>query len=138
MATVCAKQNQTRSPESIRVMVVDDHARVRQGLRLFLSTCPGIEVIAEACDGGEALRRFAETRPDVVVMDLGTPGMDSPVMTLHMKRLCPASQIVALASFRDPDMERRALEAGAACYVAKDSSTATLLEAIRAAHERAR
>ena len=114
-------------------MVVDDHARVRQGLRLFLSTCPEMEIVAEAGGGAEALAHFARVLPDVVIMDLRTPGMDSPVVTRLMKRLNPSSQIIALANEVDPDMERRALIAGALCCVAKDSSAGALVEAIHRA-----
>jgi DNA-binding NarL/FixJ family response regulator len=114
----------------VRVMVVDDHARVRMGLRLFLSTCPDIDVVAEAGDGTTALELFAITCPDVVVMDLATPGMDCPVVTVRMKEIHPAGQIIALASEADPDMKRRALAAGARSYVLKDSSAGALVRAI--------
>ena len=121
---------------TVRVMVVDGHARVRHGLRLFLSTCPGIEVVAEAGGGKEALQLFAATSPDVVVMDLATPGMDGPDVTSCMKELHPASQIIALASFVDPEMEHRALEAGALRCVIKDSGVGPLVEAIHEAYGR--
>jgi DNA-binding NarL/FixJ family response regulator len=115
-------------------MVVDEHARVRQGLRLFLSTCADIQVVAEAGSGSEALQHFAETCPDVVVMHLDTPGMDGPVVTFRMKELCPECQIIVLSNEADPDMERRTLAAGALCCVLKDSSAGALVAAIHAAH----
>jgi two-component system, NarL family, invasion response regulator UvrY len=123
-----------RPYESLRVMVVDDHARVRHGLCIFLSTCSGIEVVADAGSGVEALERFEETCPDVVIMDLTTPGMDSPVITSRMKELSPSTRIIALSSHNDPGLEQRALEAGATCCVVKESSTAALVEAVRPAH----
>jgi two-component system, NarL family, response regulator LiaR len=131
-----SRTEQTRESPSqpIRVLVVDDHARVRQGLRMFLSTCADIDLVAEAGSGAEALQRFAETCPDVVVMDLAAPGMDSPVITSQMKELNPDSQIIALASFAEAQLERRVLEAGAVCCVAKDSSVGTLVEAIHVAY----
>jgi two-component system, NarL family, response regulator LiaR len=131
MATSNTRHRKERPFKLIRVMVVDDHARVRHGLRLFLSTCPGIEVVAAAGDGAEALKLFAAACPDVVIMDLATPGMDSLVVTSRMKELRPASKIITLASFVDAEMEHRALEAGAARCVVKDSSAGALVEAIR-------
>ena len=100
---------------------------------MFLSTCSDIQVVAEAGNGAEALRRFTETSPEVVVMHLGTQGMDSLIVTYRMKELCPGSQIIALTNEADPDMERRALAAGAQCCVLKDSSAGTLVAAIYAA-----
>jgi two-component system, NarL family, response regulator LiaR len=114
----------------IRVMVVDEHARVRHGLRFFLSTCANIQVVAEAGNASEALRNFVETDPDVVVMHLAAPGTDSAVVTCRMKELSPQSQIIALTNDTDPDMDRRALAAGALCCVLKDSSAGALVAAI--------
>jgi DNA-binding NarL/FixJ family response regulator len=117
-----------------QVMIVDEHARVRHGLRVFLSTCTDLAVVAEAGSGPEALQRFAETHPQVVVMDLTTPEMDGPIVTRRMKELDPSVQIIVLASYCNPETERRALDAGALCCVVKDSSAAALVEAIRRAH----
>lgn len=139
-ASVCAMitspTTQVKAPtrNALRLMIVDEHARVRQSLRVFLSTCADLAVVAEAGSGPEALKRFAEYRPQVVVMDLAAPGMDAPVVTRRMKELDPQSQIIVLASYGDPDAERRALDAGALCYVVKDSSAGALLAAIRRAH----
>jgi NarL family two-component system response regulator LiaR len=118
----------------IAVMIVDDHARVRQGLRTFLCTCPDLRVVAEAANGEEALERCAHTRPDVIVMDMMMPAMDGPTATGRIRESYPGSQVIALSSFGDPDVVRRALEAGAAAYVLKDESPETLVEAIRDAH----
>jgi len=118
----------------IAVMIVDDHARVRQGLRTFFSTCPDLHVVAEAANGEEALECCAQTRPDVVVMDMMMPFMDGPTATGRIREACPDSQVIALSSFGDPDVVRRAMQAGAAAYVLKDSSPETLVEAIRQAH----
>jgi NarL family two-component system response regulator LiaR len=118
----------------IAVMIVDDHARVRQGLRTFFSTCPDLRVVAEAANGEEALERCGQTRPDVIVMDMMMPAVDGPTATGRIRKSYPDSQVIALSSFGDPDMVRRALEAGAAAYVLKDSSPETLVEAIRDAH----
>jgi two-component system, NarL family, response regulator LiaR len=137
MATKHTRTDDRYLPRAIRVMLVDEHARVRQGLRLFLSTCSHIQVVAEAGSGSEALLRFADACPDVVVMHLNTPGMDSPVVTFRMKELSPDSQIIALANESDPDMERRSLSAGAVCCVLKDSSAGALVAAIYEAHANA-
>ncbi len=115
----------------IAVMIVDDHARVRQGLRTFFSTCPDLRVVAEAANGEEALECCVRARPDVVVMDMMMPAMDGPTATGRIRELCPDSKVIALSSFGDPDVVRRAMEAGAAAYVLKDSSPETLVEAIR-------
>lgn len=133
MATSVTRINEEASIQPITVMVVDEHARVRQGLRMFLSTCADIEVVAEASSASEALRHFSDICPDVVVMHLATHGMDSSIVTYRMKELCPGSQIIALANESDPHMERRALAAGAHCCVLKDSSAGALVAAIYAA-----
>ncbi len=115
-------------------MVVDEHARVRHGLRVFLSTCADLEIVAEAGSAMEALRLFTDTRPQVVVMELAAPSMDSPIVTRRMKEIDPNCHIIALASYADPEIERRALEAGALCCLFKESSAGMLLETIRRAH----
>ena len=134
MITSATHQVEESTQNTIRVMIVDQHARVRHGLSLFLSTCTDLTVVAEAGSGPEALRRFAESRPQVVVMDLAAPGMDAPVVTRRMKELDPRSQVIVLASYSDPESERRALDAGALCCLVKDSSAGTLVAAIRRAH----
>jgi DNA-binding NarL/FixJ family response regulator len=118
----------------IAVMIVDDHARVRQGLRTFFSTCPDLRVVAEAASGEEALERCVQAQPDVIVMDMMMPAMDGPTTTGRIRELCPDSQVIALSSFGDPNVASRAMKAGAAAYVLKDSSPETLVEAIRDAH----
>jgi DNA-binding NarL/FixJ family response regulator len=134
MAVSRKVQREEDPSEPIRVMVVDGHARVRQGLRFFLSACANIEIVAEAGDGVEALKQFAETHPDVVVIDLAPLGMDCPAVTLRMKQLNPGSQIISLADEADPDNEDRALAAGAFCCVLKDASASALMGAICEAH----
>ena len=119
----------------IAVMIVDDHARVRQGLRTFFSTCPDLRVVAEAANGEEALARCAEVRPDVIVMDMAMPVMDGPTVTGRIRELFPGSRVVALTSFVDPEMAKRALEAGAIGYVLKDAGPDLLVEAVREAYE---
>ena len=123
--------------KQIRVMLVDDHPRVRQCLRIFLSTCEDIEVVSGAGGGEEALRRFVETRPDVVVMDLAVTGSDGAAVTARMKQIDPLARVIALTSFPDLELSRRALEAGVICCLLKDESEGVLLEAIQGAMTKA-
>ena len=121
-------------PTPIRIMVVDDHLMVRDGLRVFLSTCDDIKVVAEAEDGAQAIELCAEAQPDVVLMDLLMPTLDGPTATAHIRRAYPRVQVIALTSFVEEDLIRRAIQAGAIGYLLKDVSPGKLAEAIRAAH----
>lgn len=118
----------------IRVLIVDDHPMVRQGLIAFLSTQPDIEVVAEAADGPEALERCVETKPDVVLMDMMMPGLDGAVVTGRIREARPQSRVVVLTSFVEPDKVRRALEAGAISYLLKDAGPEKLVDAIHQAY----
>jgi len=118
---------------AIRVMIVDDHAIVRQGLHTFLDMLPDIELVGEAGNGAEALAMAGEARPDVVLMDLVMPVMDGieAIRRLHSER--PQIKVVALTSFSDDDKLYPAIRAGAAAYLLKDVGPQQLAEAIRAA-----
>ena len=118
----------------IRVMIVDDHAMVRDGLKVFLSNYADIAVVAEAEDGAEAVALVGRARPDVVLMDLLMPGMDGPAATERIRRAHPDARVIALTSFVEEDLIRRTLRAGAVGYLLKDINPARLAEAIRAAH----
>jgi NarL family two-component system response regulator LiaR len=120
--------------EPIMVLIVDDHPMVRQGLRTFLSTCADIQVVGEASSGHEAVDRCILGCPDVVLMDMMMPGMDGAVVTGLIKEVCPQSQVIVLTSFVEPEMVKRALEAGAISYLLKDAGPEKLVEAIRQAH----
>jgi two-component system, NarL family, response regulator LiaR len=119
--------------ERIRVMIVDDHPMVRQGLRTFLSTCEDIEVGGEACNGLEALQRSEEIRPDVILMDMVMPGVDGATATGEILTAHPETRVIALTSFVEPETVKRVLEAGAISYLLKDASPDKLVEAIRQA-----
>jgi len=131
-------------PEAIRILVVDDHAVVREGLRAFLALQQGFEIVGEAADGDEALERAAELDPDVILMDLVMPGRDgvSAMRELHARRRDAGgrgsqggrARVIVLTSFLDDDRLLPALEAGAAGYLLKNSQPAELARAIRAAH----
>ncbi len=117
----------------IRVLITDDHAIVREGLRLILETVEGVDVVGEARDGAECLRRVAELAPDVVLMDLQMPGMDGITAIGHLRRDFPAVAIVILTTFNEDALMVQGLQAGARGYLLKDTDCATLLATIQAA-----
>ena len=119
---------------TIKVMIVDDHPMVRQGLRTFFSTCADIEVIAEAGNGLEAVQKCLRYPPDVILMDMVMPGIDGATATAEVLGACPDAQVIVLTSFVDPETVKRALAAGAISYLLKDASPDRLVEAIRQAH----
>jgi NarL family two-component system response regulator LiaR len=118
----------------IRVMVVDDHAVVRGGLRFFLLAVDDIELAAEASSGEEALKLCGRMRPDVVLMDMVMPGMDGIDATRAIRDRYPETQILVLTSFYEADRVQKALQAGAIGYLLKDVPIDELAEAIRSAH----
>lgn len=120
--------------EAIRVLVVDDHPVVRQGLRTFLSSLDGIEVVAEAAEGEEALRKLRHLRPDVALLDLVMPGTGGLAVLEQAAALDVGTRIIVLTSFAETDQVLPAVRAGAAGYLMKDAEPRELEEAIRAAH----
>ena len=121
-------------PKRIRVIIVDDHAVVRGGLRLFLLAFEDLELVGEAGNGEEALRLCEQAQPDVVLMDLVMPGMNGVRATQLIREDYPQIQVIALTSFDEEDLVQRALEAGAISYLLKNVSASELAAAIRAAH----
>ncbi|MFB9992848.1 response regulator [Deinococcus oregonensis] len=121
------------SSRSVRVLLVDDHAVVRQGLRLFLGLDPLIDVVGEAANGEEALSEAARLRPDVVIMDLMMPVMDGITATRLLRRQLPDTEVIALTSTLEEHKVNGAIDAGAMGYMLKDASSDTLAEAIHAA-----
>ncbi|GHG31995.1 DNA-binding response regulator [Deinococcus indicus] len=124
---------QPSTEPSVRVLLVDDHAVVRQGLRLFLGLDPLIDVIGEAANGEEALAQVAALHPDVVIMDLMMPVMDGITATRALKRAHPDTEVIALTSTLEEHKVNGAIEAGAISYMLKDASSDTLADAIHAA-----
>ncbi len=118
----------------IRVMIVDDHPMVREGLKTFLEIQEDILVAGEAADGESALAAVERARPDVILMDLVLPGMDGITAIRRIKEKRPGIRIVALTSFSDDDKVFPAFQAGACGYLLKDVTPAELVETIRAAH----
>lgn len=117
---------------TIRVLLVDDHQMVRQGLIFFLSTQPGITVVGEAGSGEEAVRLAGTLVPDVILMDLVLPGMSGIDAIAAIHAAHPAIDILALSSFIDDTKVRQAIQAGAAGYLMKDVDPVELADAIHA------
>lgn len=121
-------------PRPIRVLIADDHAVVRQGLRAFLLAYDDLELVGEAADGREAIALCRALRPDVAVIDLVLPELDGPAAIREIHAAQPEIALIALTSYHDPRLVQRALTAGALSYLLKDVSAAELAEAIRRAH----
>jgi DNA-binding NarL/FixJ family response regulator len=118
----------------IRVVIADDHAVVRQGLRTFLDLQDDIEVVAEAGDGAEALAAAEEHAPDVVLIDLVMPNVDGIEAIRGLRERVPAARAIVLSSFIDDEKLLPAVRAGAAGYLLKDVEPQQLVEAIRTVH----
>jgi DNA-binding NarL/FixJ family response regulator len=118
----------------IRVLLVDDHAVVRTGLRSFLDLLDDIEVVGEASDGREGVEAARQSRPDVVLMDLLMPNLDGIGATAAIRTELPETEVVALTSFIEEDKVTAALEAGASGYLLKDADAEEVAAAVRAAH----
>jgi NarL family two-component system response regulator LiaR len=116
-------------------MIVEDHALMRMGLNLFVSTTPDLELVAEAYSGEQALRLMEEARPDVVLMDLRMPGMGGVAAIRAIRRRYPRVQILALTTYSDEGLILAATQAGAIGYLLKDVPPEDLAEAVRAAAE---
>jgi two-component system, NarL family, response regulator LiaR len=118
----------------IRVMLVDDHTMVRRGLAAFLKVFDDLQLAGEAESGEAAIQLCAEVMPDVVLMDMVMPDMDGAATTRLIRQQFPQVQVIALTSFKEGDLVKNALEAGAIGYLLKDVSADQLVQAIRAAH----
>ena len=124
----------SRNGSPIRVLIADDHAIVRKGLRALLATEPGIEVVAEAEDGNEAVALVGRAQPDVVLMDLVMPGTDGLEATRSILEAQPKTRILVLTSFDSDDKVFPAIKAGALGYLLKDSGPEELVQAIQQVH----
>jgi two-component system, NarL family, response regulator LiaR len=118
---------------SIRIVIVDDHTVVRQGIKMFLGVDPELEVVGEARNGEEALLRARELKPDVVLMDLLMPLVDGIAATAMIKRELPEVEVLALTSVTDDKAIIDVMRAGAIGYILKDTDGADLVRAIKAA-----
>jgi len=125
----------TTSPsQPIRVMLVDDHTMVRRGLAAFLKVFDDLQLAGEAESGADAIQLCAKVLPDVILMDMVMPDMDGATATRAIRQQFPQVQVIALTSFKEGDLVKNALEAGAIGYLLKDVSADELVWAIRAAH----
>ena len=120
--------------EPIRVLVADDHAVVREGLRAFLELQDGIEVVGEAEDGREAVEEATRLRPDVILMDLVMPRLDGVGAMRALREIVPEARVIVLTSFLDDDKLLPAVRSGAAGYLLKNTQPQELARAVRAAH----
>lgn len=119
---------------AIRVLLADDHAVVREGLRLLIETHRDISVVGEAADGREAVSLVKQLQPDVVVMDITMPDLNGIVATRQIRNCCPSTQIVILSMHASTEHISQALRAGAKGYLLKEAAGKEVVQAIRAAH----
>lgn len=119
----------------IKLLLADDHAVLRAGLRALLNSQPDMEVIAEAADGEEAIRKSAEFAPDIVIMDISMPILTGLEATKEIKKRNPAAKILVLTVHEDESYLHRMLRAGASGYIPKKAADTELLAAIRATYQ---
>ncbi|HLA06259.1 MAG TPA: response regulator transcription factor [Anaerolineales bacterium] len=117
----------------IRILLVDDHSVVRQGLRMFLSLDPALEVVGEAGNGADGIEQVRRLKPDVVLMDLLMPVMDGVTAIQHLRKEFPDVEVIALTSVLEDDKVIGAVRAGAIGYLLKDTQADELCRAIKAA-----
>ncbi|HZQ65271.1 MAG TPA: response regulator transcription factor [Gaiellaceae bacterium] len=120
-------------PDPIRVLIADDHAVVREGLRTFLDLQDGIEVVGEAGDGAQAVAEAERLQPDVVLVDLVMPGLDGVGAMRELRQRVPRARAIVLTSFLDDERLLPALQAGAAGYLLKNVQPQELARAVRVA-----
>jgi DNA-binding NarL/FixJ family response regulator len=116
------------------VLIADDHAIVREGVRALLTLSEDIEVVGEAADGRQAIEAARALSPDVILMDIAMPGLGGLEATLEIRKENPAARILVLTQYEDREYIRRFLKAGVAGYVLKKAAGAELTAAIRAVH----
>ena len=120
--------------DPIGILIADDHPVVRQGLRTFLETQDGLEVVGEASDGAEAAELAQRLLPDVVLMDLVMPGLDGVEATRRIREISPSTKVIVLTSFDEDEKVFPSVKAGAAGYLLKDVRPQELAEAVRRVH----
>ncbi len=131
-----ANQNTTagRGAHPIRILLVDDHAVIRQALRMLLESQPELEVVGDAENGREAVQAVEKLAPDVVLMDVVMPGLNGLEATRQIRRIAPATRVVMLTGFVDEDQLLDALRSGASGYIIKKSDVSELVLAIQTVH----
>lgn len=120
--------------DKITILIADDHAVVREGTRRILEQELGLEVVAEAADGEEAVRLAIELKPDVAIVDISMPNLDGIEATRQIKAQCPSITVLILSAYDDDQFVFSLLEAGAAGYLLKDVRGRELVDAVRAVH----
>jgi len=123
--------SQAGTTANVNVLLVDDHALLRQALRMLLESRPGLHVVGDCGDGRTALELARQLRPDVVLMDVAMPGLDGLETTRRIKREAPESRVILLTSYADQERLREGLRAGARGYVVKRSEIEELVLAIQ-------
>mgnify|MGYP001127591618 CR=1 FL=1 len=123
-----------KNTTKIRILIADDHALVREGIRSLLSRYDDLEVVGEAEDGKQAISRTLELNPDVVLMDIAMPGLGGLEATLELRRVAPATKVLVLTQYADKEYVYRFLKAGARGYLLKKALSGELVSAIRAVH----
>jgi DNA-binding NarL/FixJ family response regulator len=118
----------------IRILCVDDHSVVREGIARMISLHNDMEVVASAASGAEAVQQFEQVRPDITLMDLQMPGMDGLGAIRSIRKLDPKARIIVLTVHQGEENIYRALHAGAACYLLKDTLPDELIDVIRTVH----
>lgn len=121
--------------DRIRVLIVDDHPMMRDGIASTLRVQPDMEIAGEAADGREAIERFGALRPDVMLLDLNMPGLNGLDALKSIRTQFPDARVVVLTTYKGDVLANRALKAGALGYLLKSSLRTDLIGAIRAAHE---
>lgn len=116
---------------TLHILLVEDHEIVRDALKSFINAQPGMSVVGEAGDGTHAVRLAAQLKPDVVIMDVGLPGLNGAQATRELKRVYPNGRVVALTQYEDKSYVRELFDAGATGYVLKRSASDELIQAIR-------
>ncbi len=124
------------APGTLRVLIADDYPIMRGGLAARIRHCADFELVGEAANGKEAITLSAQTRPDVILMDLLMPVLDGVTATRNIRRKRPRTQVIALTNFLSPDLLMRALDAGAIAYLLKTIDGDALETAIRRAARR--
>src|ERR1051326_121346 len=133
VATATNLKCRTVRASQIGVLLVDDHALVRQALRALLEAEEDIRVIGEAENGRQAVQRTLDLRPDVVVMDAAMPSLNGLEATRQVRKLCPAVKVLILSAYDDPETIRKGLDSGACGYLPKRCAAGELASAIRGA-----
>ncbi len=119
---------------SIRVLLADDHAVLRDGLRALLMTSADIEVVAVAGNGRDAVQAAIELKPDVAILDVTMPGLGGIEAASLLRRQCPATRVIMLSMHSSAEHVHRALEAGASGYLRKEDASEEIVKAVRAVH----